>query len=399
MNEFKGLNIILISEYYDAVYSGMTPGFIRKIYSREDISIDLQRLCFNAGATFIKDQVISLDSQNQILHIKDNPPISYDVLSINSGSISNNKTIELEKNSNVIPVKPISSLVSKLDYIDNIIEPSSHKKVSIVGGGVAAFELSFALYKRYEGNIALNIISSSFLDEKNLNLSSIKKLKEIANKLSINLISNQVVTIDNLELKFDNENKIKSDLILLSTGASLPDWLAKSNLEKTENFIAINEHLQSLNFKNIFISGDAATIQNLKKPKSGVMAVRQGEILKDNLFLFLQNKTLKKFKPQKNWLYLIGTHKNSAIFNYFNFIKKFSFKNKTDMNKKKYVLSISKQNKSKMYCQGCGSKVSKNTLVNFLSDQKSNKELSDATEIKFEQNNILQTIDHIKLFK
>ena len=417
MNEFKGLNVILISEYYDAIYSGMTPGFIKKIYSLKDISIDLQRLCFNAGATFIKDQVISLDSQNQILHLKDNPPISYDVLSINSGSISNNKTIELENNSNVIPVKPISSLVSKLDHIDNIIEHSSHKKVSIVGGGVAAFELSFALYKRYEGNISLNIISSSHLDEKNLNLSSINKLKKITNKLGINLISNQVVAIDNLELKLDNENKIQSDLILLSTGASLPDWLAKSNLEKTENFIAINEHLQSLNFKNIFISGDAATIQNLKKPKSGVMAVRQGEILKENLFLFLQNKPLKKFKPQKNWLYLIGTHKNSAILNYFNFsfeanwcwilkkiidlqfIKKFSFPNKTDMKKKIYELSISKKNKSKMYCQGCGSKVSKNTLVNFLSDQKSNKELSDSTEIKFEQNEILQTIDHIKLFK
>lgn len=52
-----------------------------------------------------------------------------------------------------------------------------------------------------------------------------------------------------------------------------------------------------------------------------------------------------------------------------------------------------------MYCQGCGSKVSKNTLINFLSSQKTNKELSDATEIKFTQNNILQTIDHIKLFK
>ena len=76
-----------------------------------------------------------------------------------------------------------------------------------------------ALYKRYEGNISLNIISSSPLVEKNLNLSSINKLRKIANKLCINLIFNQVVAIDNLELKLDNEDKIQSDLILLSTGA------------------------------------------------------------------------------------------------------------------------------------------------------------------------------------
>jgi len=65
MSEYMGLNIILISEDYKAIYSGMTPGYIKKFYSLEDISIDLQRLCFNAGATFIKDVVINLDTQNQ----------------------------------------------------------------------------------------------------------------------------------------------------------------------------------------------------------------------------------------------------------------------------------------------------------------------------------------------
>ena len=108
MNEFKGLNVILISEYYDAIYSGMTPGFIKKIYSLKDISIDFQRLCFNAGATFIKDQVISLDSQNQILHLKDNPPISYDVLSINSGSISNKKTRDRLRDQIRVQLRPPS---------------------------------------------------------------------------------------------------------------------------------------------------------------------------------------------------------------------------------------------------------------------------------------------------
>ena len=59
MSEYMGLNIILISEDYKAIYSGMTPGYIKKFYSLEDISIDLQRLCFNAGATFIKDKMPS----------------------------------------------------------------------------------------------------------------------------------------------------------------------------------------------------------------------------------------------------------------------------------------------------------------------------------------------------
>ena len=69
------------------------------------------------------------------------------------------------------------------------------------------------------------------------------------------------------------------------------------------------------------------------------------------------------------------------------------------MNKRIYNLNNFKDHTPKMYCQGCGSKVSKNTLINFLSNQNNNKELSDSTEIKFEQSAVLQTIDHIKLFK
>ena len=128
MSEYRGLNIILISEGYEAIYSGMTPGYIKKFYSLKDISIDLQRLCFNAGATFIKDKVIKLDSKNQIIYLNDNPSISYDVLSINPGSISNNQTISIDEESNIISAIPISPFVSKLEEIDDLINNSSKKK-------------------------------------------------------------------------------------------------------------------------------------------------------------------------------------------------------------------------------------------------------------------------------
>ena len=41
MNEYKGLNVILISESYGAIYSGMTPGYIEKFYPLDEITSDL----------------------------------------------------------------------------------------------------------------------------------------------------------------------------------------------------------------------------------------------------------------------------------------------------------------------------------------------------------------------
>ena len=76
--------------------------------------------------------------------------------------------------------------------------------------------------------------------------------------------------------------------------------VSKNLLSKDLNgFGLVNQNLQSINNENVFITGDIATIQNQERSKSGVMAVRQGEILKENIFLKLQNKTLKNSHHKK----------------------------------------------------------------------------------------------------
>ena len=89
--------------------------------------------------TYINSKNVTYDEENKILHLNENPSISFDILSINSGSISNKQSIHIKDDSKVISVKPISSLVSKLEKIDEIIEKSFQKKISIVGGCIAAF--------------------------------------------------------------------------------------------------------------------------------------------------------------------------------------------------------------------------------------------------------------------
>ena len=79
------------------------------------------------------------------------------------------------------------------------------------------------------------------------------------------------------------------------------------------------------------------------------------------------------------------------------FIKKFSFPNKLNM-KKKIISDNFKITNQEMYCQGCGSKISKVTLLDYLSESSNNNELADSSIVKFSNNQILQTVDHIKLF-
>ena len=413
-NNIKGLHTILISEHFEAIYSGMTPGFIHKDYNKEAISIDLQRLCFNAGATFIRDKVIKLDSKHRELKLQNFPAVYYDLLSINTGSTSNTKEITIEKSSKYFFVKPISSLVKNLGQIDEFVK-NNKKKIVIIGGGVASYELAFSLKRRYEFPLEITILGKKILKEKNLNKRSKDNLKRIAENLNIREYSGEVNSISEKYLTLNNGDKIDCDLSLISTGASIESWLLESNLSKDEKgFIRVNNNLLSINNENIFVTGDACTIENKPRPKSGVMAVRQGEILKENIFLKLTGKNLIKFKPQKNWLYLIGTYKNYALLNYFflsfhsrwcwglkvwidkNFINNFKFTNNLKMTKRNFELENFKN--IMMYCQGCGSKVSKNTLINYIKKTSDNIYLNDSSIVNNRSLQILQTIDHIKLF-
>ena len=189
-------------------------------------------------------------------------------------------------------------------------------KRQIIGGGVASYELAFSLSRRYENNLEITILGKNILKEKNLNKNTKKNLKKISNYLGIKEIHGEVVLISETHLTLKNGDKFEYDISLVSSGADIENWLSKSNFKKDKNgFIAVNSNLLSTNDKNVFVTGDACSIENNFRPKSGVMAVRQGQVLKENIFYKLTGRPLIKFRPQKNWLYLIGTYKNYALLN------------------------------------------------------------------------------------
>jgi selenide,water dikinase len=414
MKNYQGLHTVLINKEYHATYSGMTPGFFFNKFSQQEIDIDLQRLCFNAGATFIKDEVVDLDLENNQINLLNYPSIHFDILSLNTGSISSNRNLKINNLSNCINVKPISDLVNQLSKIDDVASQKTNSCISIIGGGIASYEISFSLKQRYLENVKINIIGDNQLSEKNINQSSKKKLRKIAEKMGINIIEDKVEQIKTDHLQLASHKKIKSNLNLLSTGADMPLWLEKTQLLKSKSgFIAVNKYLQSQNFENIFVTGDIAEVNGYKRAKSGVMAVKQGQVLKKNLFLKLQNRDMIEFKAQENWLYIIGTYNNKAILNYYfisihshwswylkvlidqRFIRKFSFPNKKSM-RKKVIGSI--KSAETMHCQGCGSKASKNSLLNYLEKENKSQLLPDASIIEHSSTKIIQSIDHIKLF-
>ena len=169
MNFYEGLHVILVNDSLESAYSGMTPAYIQDFYKVNEIMIDLQRLCFNAGVTFVNDEVIQLQTEKKKVILKNHPSIHYDLLSINTGCISKRNNIKIYENSKNIFIKPINNFIKNLKTLDALIKNTNNIKINIIGGGVAAFEISFALRLRFQNKVLINIISKDILLEKNLN--------------------------------------------------------------------------------------------------------------------------------------------------------------------------------------------------------------------------------------
>ena len=423
MKNYEGLQIITINSGYTSLYSGMTPGLIENYYVLDDASIDLAKLCKNAGSVFINDEVIKLDEKKNIIYLKNHPPIKYNLLSLNIGCQSKINNLEISKEAEIIKVKPISNLVNKINSIEKLILKEKVISCSIIGGGIGGIEIAFALQSRYQNSIKLNLFADQKYLEKNINSRTYKKLIALLSNKNINFVNSRIKHIKENHVEDEEGKKFPTRISIISTGAMSLPWIIDSGLSLDESgFINVNSFLQSESHKNIFASGDIASLNYQKRAKSGVMAVRQGEKLKENLFRFLLNKDLIHFKPQSIWLCLIGTGGKNALLNWGQFsihgkliwqlkefidrkfVKKFSFEN--PMNNFKDIIKLPLSDKIinqinlKMRCEGCGSKLSKDDLSDYLHNTNSlNAEvLSDAATIQIPSNKFTQSIDHIKYF-
>lgn len=81
-----GVRVTLVTRDIDTPYSGMLPGHVAGMYTREECHIDLHRLCSRYGVRFIHSEVCSLDTAKKTVQLADGrPPLPYDVLSIDIG--------------------------------------------------------------------------------------------------------------------------------------------------------------------------------------------------------------------------------------------------------------------------------------------------------------------------
>ncbi|MBE9004547.1 FAD-dependent oxidoreductase [Fortiea sp. LEGE XX443] len=334
MKPLLGVHLTLISPASNTPYSGMLPGHIAGLYSYDECHIDLYKLANFAHAQLYIDRVIGLDLNNHKVICANRPAINFDILSVDIGSTP--ATISVSGAAEyTIPAKPVAKLLEHWYKLLQSVEdnPQQKLKIAIVGGGAGGVELALSMQTHLQQILKANQQSIQNLEvhlfQRHQKIlphyhSSVQyQVKQVLTSRDIKLHLGETVSEiapvskRNEELftvKCESGLSLECQKVFWVTQASAPDWLKTTGLGTDEQgFILVEDTLQSQTHPQVFAVGDIATIVNHPCPKAGVFAVRQGKPLFENLQRTVLGKPLKAYKPQQQYLSLIGTGDKRAI--------------------------------------------------------------------------------------
>jgi apoptosis-inducing factor 2 len=235
--------------------------------------------------------------------------IKYDYLIIASGS-SYNEPIKEEDTFFAIRVKHLLEAHKKIQ---------KSNRICVVGGGVVGVELAAELATHYKNKKICLIHSHSRLIEKN-NIKTSKYVKKFLEKHNVDLIFNErIINKSGKKLISNSGKKYDYDSVFFTVGIRQNVEFMKKGFSKVVSIgkgIKVNEYLQLLDRKNIFVAGD---VSNIAEEKTAQNAEKHGKLVAHNLDALINNRNMKSYKSKKR-LMVISLGKYCGIMEHKNFI-------------------------------------------------------------------------------
>lgn len=319
-----GARLTCVSTHAVATYSGMLPGVLAGHYSRENMEIDLSRLCAAAGARLVLGEVSGLDRAGRALLFADRDPLHFDVLSIGIGSVPTYAGVDVIDRIGLVPVKPMQTFLDRFD--DRLRQAPDRRRgapirIAVVGGGAGGVELALCLppYVRARlgdrGRFEQTVVTS---DERLLPGSlrgTAGRVERLLTRRGVRLLLGRRVTqVHSGHLALDDGSAMEADVILWLTSAAAPPLLIALGLPTdAQGFLLTTDALQTTAGDPIFAVGDTGTIAGSPTPKAGVFAVKQGPVLWENIRRSLDGERLQTYTPQHKFLKLLNTGDGRAI--------------------------------------------------------------------------------------
>lgn len=314
------VEVTLVSRDMVTPYSGMLPGLISGHYRTSECHIDLRPLAADAGVTLTQAAIDRLDLSSGSAWAGESR-WQFDLASIDIGSSLALSAVPGAAD-HAVGVRPVDQFLEQWRMLlSRIGELPGPLHGIVVGGGAGGVEIALAMAHRlapYRERIKWSLVTRGSILSGYPQGTVARMTRHLA-KAGIALKADvDVVQVDDGSLRLSDGSIASFDALVWATGSAAQAWPSAAGLASVDQgYIEINSFLQSVSHPQVFAAGDIATDPRQRRPKAGVFAVRQGPILAENLLRQAAGQTLRRYRPQSDYLSLLSTGPRHAVASWY----------------------------------------------------------------------------------
>lgn len=300
-----------------AVYSGMAPGLVAGQYRRHDLEIDAVPLARRAGVRVVLAPCIGVEAAARRLLVEGRESLPFDLASFDVGSTV--AALDLPGvREHAVPTRPINRLAAA---VEGRLEALTGQRPSVVvvGSGAGGIELAFCIDARLRSwglEPTTTIVEAGDGILPGYHPSLARRIEAAARGRGIETIFGAEVTaVEQRSVRLEDGERLDADLTFWVTGAAALPIFRDSDLPLDDGgFVRTWSTLQVEGHDHIFAVGDCATLtDHPERARAGVYAVRMGPYLIDNLERLIAGRSLRRYKPQTDFLALLNLGDGTAV--------------------------------------------------------------------------------------
>ncbi|CAN5432310.1 FAD-dependent oxidoreductase [soil metagenome] len=282
-------------------YSGMASATAAGALPAHAGRIDVRALALDSGVELHESTVTSLDPDLRTAVTANGVRLSYDVLSINVGSVVSGRGMQIHPS--VVRVKPLSGLADLDARLREAAGPSG-ATVTVVGGGANGVELAAHLAVR--SDVArVHLVESGPTVGADLPAGARRRVMRLLVARDVDVrVGCAVLEIGERHLRCDADGQLPHDVALLATGLTAPPVLADLGLGDADG-VPVQATLQHVDRDEVYAVGDCARFLPGALPRIGVHGVRQGPVLLESLLARRRGDALPDYVPQRRALAIL----------------------------------------------------------------------------------------------
>jgi NADH dehydrogenase len=298
------LPILVIDSEAKFIFKPLMYEVLSEELSMWETAPEFSNLFSNLGITFLKNCLTKIRFDEKILEFSDDLNISYELLILCTGSVSNSFSVKgVDENcyffNNLNDLKKLKSFLHKFQ------NNKTKKNLFVIGAGPSGVEIACKINDIYKNKFDISIVERSNEILGRNKIFNREEAEKALERRKINVILNSTVQqIADQKISILNDSEIKDldqDVVIWTAGVKPNLPYIDEQVTQQDGRIQVNDKFQIENYINTFAIGDISIIKGMEDlPLTAQVAMQQGNHLAKNIELLFHEKELLPFDFEDN---------------------------------------------------------------------------------------------------